>query len=121
MSGMLPAKNQVLVPFDVRERISLAQAAAIAGKSESTVRTWCIERGIGRRVGNGTWAMSCVALQMFLNGDLPALRTYLSGDRQGEAVRSYFIDMGLGDLTNKWSQNSQSSQFSQDQQDMRSG
>ena len=120
MNGMLPPKNLALVPFDVRERVSLAEAAAIAGKSESTIRTWCIERGIGRRVGNGTWAVSCVALQMFLNGDLQALRAYLSGDRKGEAVRSYFIDLGLGDLTNKWSQISQSSQSPQHLQDMRS-
>ena len=72
MTGMLPQKNFTLVPFDVRERISLAEAAALAGKSESTIRTWCIEHGIGRRVGNGTWAVSCVALQMFLDGDLQA-------------------------------------------------
>jgi hypothetical protein len=52
-----PEENRwmVLVPFDAREGVSLGQAALRAGKSESTVRSWCVQHGLGRRVGGGVW------------------------------------------------------------------
>jgi hypothetical protein len=34
------------------------------------------EHGLGRRIGGGTWSVSKVALAMFLDGDLKALRAY---------------------------------------------
>jgi len=44
---------QVLVPFDRREAMTLRAAAELAGKSEGTVRTWCLQHDIGRRVAGG--------------------------------------------------------------------
>jgi hypothetical protein len=85
----------VLVPFDPREGISLAVAAKRAGKSEKTIRDWCLKHGLGRRVGGGTWVVSQVALAMFLEGDNLALMSYLVGDRESSAVRSYFERFGL--------------------------
>jgi hypothetical protein len=87
--------RKILSPFDKRECISLKEAADIAGKSESTVRGWCDEHGLGRRVGGGTWSVSKVALAMFLDGDLRALRACHAGDRTSEAVAGYFERAGL--------------------------
>jgi hypothetical protein len=87
--------RKVLWPFDKRECLSLKQAAAVAGKSESTMRVWCDQFGLGRRVGGGTWAVSKVALSMFLDGDFKALRAYHAGDRTSEIVAAYFARFGL--------------------------
>jgi hypothetical protein len=87
-----------LSPFDKRECISLKQAADIAGKSESTLRTWCKCYGLGRRVGGGTWCVSKVALAMHLDRNRKALRAYHSGDRTNELVAGYFERAGLGNL-----------------------
>ena len=48
-----PEENRwmVLVPFDAREGISLGQAALRAGKSESTVRSWCVQHGLVGELG----------------------------------------------------------------------
>ena len=70
-------------------------AASIAGKSESTMRGWCDEHGLGRRIGGGTWSVSKVALAMFLDGDMKALRAYHAGDRTGELVAAYFRRAGI--------------------------
>jgi hypothetical protein len=43
----------------------LKQAADVAGKSESTMRAWAEEHGLGRRIGGGVWSVSRVALAMF--------------------------------------------------------
>ncbi len=58
-------ERKILQPFDKRECLSLKQAADIAGKSESTMRSWCVEHGLGRRVGGGSWLVSKIALAMF--------------------------------------------------------
>jgi hypothetical protein len=75
--------------------MTLAQAATVAGKSTATVRRWCIEHHIGRRVGGGEWIVSRVALAMHLDGDEGALGAYLDGDREGERVMVYFRRMGV--------------------------
>jgi hypothetical protein len=80
----------VLVPYDVREGIDLAGAAKRAGKSQTTIRNWCNQHGLGRRVGGGVWVVSKVALAMHLDGDDKALAAYLSGDRSGPLVKLYF-------------------------------
>ena len=82
--------------------MSLRDAARHAGKSESTVRNWCIEHNIGRRVGGGVWMVSRVALQMHLDGHREALSAYLRGDRSGPIVASYFRHLGLGALLNEF-------------------
>lgn len=85
----------ILRPFDRRECIDLRAAAKIAGKSESTLRSWCEVHGLGRRIGGGVWSVSKVALAMFLDGDEKALRAYHAGDRASPVVRQYFDRAGL--------------------------
>jgi hypothetical protein len=80
----------ILVPFDPSEAMSIAKAAEKAGKSESTVRSWCVSRGIGRRVVDGHWQVSRVALQMLLDGNTKALCAYHQGDRTSPSVAAYF-------------------------------
>lgn len=87
-----------LIPYDKREGIPLNVAAERAGKSAGTIRNWCIEHGIGRRVGGGQWIVSKVALTMFLDGDEEALRRYKAGDRSSDCVVTYFRREGLDGL-----------------------
>jgi hypothetical protein len=91
-----PLARQILVPFDRRECMTLKQAADLAGKSESTMRGWAEEHGLGRRVGGGNWSISRVALAMFLDGDIDALRAYHVGDRTSLLVKRYFDQAGVG-------------------------
>jgi hypothetical protein len=93
MSEIPGDERKILSPFDKRECLSLKRAADIAGKSESTMRGWCEEHGLGRRVGGGTWSVSKVALAMFLDGDAKALRAYHAGDRSSEMIAPYFERM----------------------------
>jgi hypothetical protein len=58
------------------------------------MRVWCDNFGLGRRVGGGTWAVSKVALALFLDGNFKALREYHAGDRS-EIVAVYFARFGL--------------------------
>jgi hypothetical protein len=51
MSVTTNGDRKILMPFDKRECISLKEAADIAGRSESTMRNWCDEYGLGRRIG----------------------------------------------------------------------
>jgi hypothetical protein len=95
MNSVYCLSHSILVPFDKRECITLKQAAAIAGKSESTMRSWCEVHGLGRRVGGGTWSVSKVALAMFLDGDAKALRAYHAGERADPNVIGYFERTGL--------------------------
>jgi hypothetical protein len=95
---MKPAEEtgwQVLVPFDAQEGTALKKAAGLAGKKETTIRNWCVEHGIGRRVGGGVWVVSKVALAMFLDGDDLALCAYRSGDRSNQIVLRYFDRLGI--------------------------
>jgi hypothetical protein len=95
---MRPAEPQsrlVLIPYDPREGISLSQATALPGKKVGTIRNWCVQHNLGRRVGGGTWVVSKVALAMFLDGDTKALRAYHSGDRTSDLVVVYFRRAGL--------------------------
>jgi len=89
-----------VVPFADEERTSIKEAARTAGKSERTVRNWCAEHGIGRRVAGGTWAVSKVALAMLLDGHLEALAAYRDrGERASSAsVASYYRRCNLADL-----------------------
>jgi hypothetical protein len=100
----------ILIPFDRREGISLKEAAKLAGKSVGTIRNWCVERSIGRKVGGGTWIVSKVALSMFLDGDDVALAAYLSGDRESEIVAPYFARFNLMPQTCQRPQSSQKTQ-----------
>jgi hypothetical protein len=84
-----PPRPAVLRPFDPAEAIRITKAATLAGKSERTIRNWCRERHVGRRIG-GHWAVSIVALDMLLAGDDEGLDAYLAGDRSSARVLSYY-------------------------------
>jgi hypothetical protein len=88
------ARWHVLTPFDVSEVIELKEAAAKAGKTPRTISNWCEAYGLGRRIGR-EWCVSKVALAMYLDGDLPALTAYLSGDRESDRVVQYFFRFNL--------------------------
>ncbi len=79
---------RILVPFDRDEAIPIRIMARLAGISEQTARNWCLEHGLGRRIG-GRWWGSRVALAMFQDGDKAALRAYHAGQRDGR-VADYF-------------------------------
>jgi len=87
--------RKILLPFDKCECLSLKEAADIAGRSVSTMRNWCEEYGLGRRIGGSPWSVSKVALAMHLDGDLKALRAYHAGDRTSDLVAQYFERAGL--------------------------
>src|SRR3954452_1330101 len=91
-------RPHVLIPFHPREAITTAVAARIAGRAERTIRLWCEQHHIGRRVGGGPWMVSRVALTMLLDGDDAALAAYLAGDRSGARVVAYYQRAGLGRL-----------------------
>jgi hypothetical protein len=90
-SGGAPT-HRTLVPFADEERVSIKMAAQIAGKSERTLRNWCVEHGIGRRIADGNWAVSRVALAMLLDGDREALIAYRDRGERGssESVARYY-------------------------------
>ena len=92
--------TNTLVPFTAAEGLTIGEAATIAGRSERTVRTWCIEHGIGRRVAGGPWVVSRIALQMLLDGDDEALAAYRDNGvrREWERVVSYYRRCGLAEL-----------------------
>ena len=49
-------------------------------------------------MGGGKWSVSKVALAMFLDGDLKALRAYHAGHRTDPRVVKYFERAELKDL-----------------------
>lgn len=90
--------SRCLIPFDRREGMTTAEAAEQANRTERTIRMWCRDHDIGRRVAGGPWLVSRIALAMFLNGDSPALSAYLAGDRRSSSVWPYFAAEGLEEL-----------------------
>jgi hypothetical protein len=99
---MPPDEPQVLRPYHPSEAATVPEAATYARRSVRTVRWWCEEHHLGRRIG-GAWFVSRVALQAFLEGDHEALRLYLQGDRTSPAVTRIYRDLGLGHLVARWS------------------
>jgi hypothetical protein len=82
-------RPHVLIPFDLKEALTIPDAAKLAGRSTVTVRAWAANFDLGRPIG-GRWMVSRVALAMYLDSDRKALRAYLSGDRESRLVVSYF-------------------------------
>ena len=77
----------VMVPFDLRESMSIAVAAKLSGKAGNTIRLWAERHGIGRKIG-GDWHISRVAIRVFLDGDQQLLNT--------DAIRTVFRIQGPG-------------------------
>ena len=84
-----PYEPQTLKPFHRAEAITVAEAAEIAQRTRRTLRDWCNLHDLGRRIG-GQWAVSRVALAMYLDGDSEALAAYLRGVRHSASVVDYF-------------------------------
>jgi hypothetical protein len=82
-------RPHVLLPFNLKEALTISEAAKVAGRSTVTMRTWAATLDLGRPIG-GRWMVSRVALAMYLDSDPRALRAYLSGDRESEYVVVYF-------------------------------
>jgi hypothetical protein len=97
--GSRPALR-TLDPFAIEESLSIGEAATIAGKSERTLRNWCVGHGIGRHIAGGPWAVSKVALAMLLDGNLEALAAYRDRGARGssESVARYYRRCALADL-----------------------
>jgi hypothetical protein len=95
----LPERRRpmVLVPYDRKEAMTLQAAAKVADRCEATVKRWCGVYHLGRRVGNGPWRISRVALRLFLDGDEHGLSAYLRGDRTGPLVAPYFAALKRGE------------------------
>jgi hypothetical protein len=81
--------TKALIPYQPAEAISVTEAAERAGKTDRTIRNWCLDHQIGRRIA-GHWAVSAPALDMLLAGDNDGLQAYLAGDRTSDRVVSYF-------------------------------
>src|SRR5271168_1415985 len=97
--GRTATAPHTLDPFTIEECIPIGEAARIAGKTERTIRNWGVEHGIGRRIG-GRWAISKVALMMWLDGKHEALVAYrdLGVRASWEPVASVYRRYGLADL-----------------------
>jgi hypothetical protein len=88
----LPTKGDrksVLRPYNPLEALSIKEAASLAGRSRSTLRNWCERFDIARRIADGNWQVSWIALQMLLDGDLEALAAYGAGDRTSPRLVDY--------------------------------
>jgi hypothetical protein len=94
-------RKSVLVPYDPREAVSVRSAAKLAGRSQSTIRNWCEKFEIARKIADGNWQVSRVALRMLLDGDMDALAAYGAGDRTSPSVAAYFERCGLQNLLNQ--------------------
>ncbi len=96
MSNVLGVDNlQAPILYNPREFISVSIAASMAGVTPRTVQNWCCAHRIGRRIANGPWRVSRIALQMLLNDDKVALKAYLAGERADERVAAYVQRAGL--------------------------
>jgi hypothetical protein len=91
-------QRYVLKPYDKREAMTVEAAAELAGRSDGTIRNWCTQFEIGRRIAGGNWEVSRVALQMLLDGEMETLAEYHAGKRTDPRVVAYFERAGLGDL-----------------------
>jgi hypothetical protein len=91
-------RPQTLTPFWPEEAFTVKEAGFLTRKSDGTIRSWCQNNFLGRRVGGGSWLVSKVALAAFLDGDKQALNLYLRGDRTSPAVVKYYERLGISHL-----------------------
>jgi hypothetical protein len=90
---MSPAPVLHILPDEV---MTVADAAAHAGRTEKTIRRWISEFGIARQtVRNSPHQVSRLALEMVLHSDWPALDALKAGDREHRLVIWYRQFAGL--------------------------
>lgn len=91
---MKPAVRPLL--FGIEEAIPLKAAANIAGKTDETIRRWCVKYGIGRQAGpNAPIEVSIIGLMMVIHGEFDTLELLRAGDRQHPAVKRFLNFVGL--------------------------
>ena len=83
-----------LSPFRRDLVMTLSDASEHSGRSISTIRAWCAQHHIGRKVG-GAWLVDAVAFDLFIQGRLNALARYLSGDRKHPEIVEAFERLNL--------------------------
>jgi len=97
MAGLKQAKNLLIhcvqpvclkVKSTRRKHPAATDRYSSTGNPHFTWISWAARSG--PRVGGGTWAVSKVALAMFLDEDSKALRAYHAGDRASYIVMHYF-------------------------------
>lgn len=89
----LPALQLHILPDEV---MTVAEAAAHAGRTEKTIRRWISDFGIARQaVRNSPHQVSRLALEMVMHGDWPALDALKAGDRGHRLVLWYRKFAGL--------------------------
>jgi hypothetical protein len=89
---LLDGEPQVLRPYHAAETLTIEQAALIAGRSPRTIRDWAARFDIGRRI-QGRWAISKVALGLFLDGDVIALAASSLGTAVPRPSSNIFPDV----------------------------
>jgi hypothetical protein len=101
----------ILIPYDAREALTLQEAAEMARRSKSTVRNWCRDYRIGRRLVGGNLAISKIAMQMLMDNDIKRLELYFRNGRH--AVAEYFERYSLCEILDAHPkpQNAQNAQF----------
>jgi hypothetical protein len=70
-------------------KLSPSSRPRLLPASPRTIRDWAARFDIGRRI-QGRWAISKVALGLFLDGDAITLAAYLAGDRSSPKITEYF-------------------------------
>src|SRR3954470_10355032 len=85
----------LLKPYNAAEAISVAEAARRAGVSREKIRLWVLHFSIGRKLADGQYRVSAVALQLLLDDNKDGLRRYLTGDRLSADVCSTFDACGI--------------------------
>lgn len=87
-----------LIPYDAREAISVRAAAKQSGRCPATIKAWCHNYHIGRRVMGGNLEISRPALAMAQEGQWKILDLYLAGDRSSPEICRFYHGLGLGNL-----------------------
>lgn len=74
----------------LKPKLSLKQAADIAGKTPETVANYCKRYGIGRQLhSKAPWAVDPLGLAIVIAGDRDALWAYQEGARDGPLLKPY--------------------------------
>ena len=87
-------KPAILLPFDIREAMTVGEFCSRAGLSEPWARAVVNEQLLARKIG-GRWRVSRVLAAMYLDGNKEAMRRYRAGDRAGPLVAPYFLRLGI--------------------------
>lgn len=88
-------RENVLKPLHWPEAISTSDAADLAKRAVTTIRSWVYTHDLGRHVGTNTLYVSKPLLIAFLENDREAMRLYHQGKRTTPRVAQYFHRCGI--------------------------